>query len=110
MRNLSIDDEHRATWYSIPCNQRIWKKEIKVVRYADDFVILGKTLESVQKAESLVSDFLKPVGGLKLLKEKTRIGHSIENKPGITGPIGLDFFILSFSKYSVFKTSRSKEY
>jgi RNA-directed DNA polymerase len=71
------------------------RNEIKVVRYADDFVIFGKTLESVQKAKVLVSEFLRPVG-LKLSKEKTRIGHSMENKPGVTEPIGLDFLSFHF--------------
>lgn len=80
------------------------RHKIKVVRYADDFVIFGKTLKDVQKAEKLISEFLKPVG-LRLSEEKTRIGHSMENKPGTTGPIGLDF--LSFHFYNV-KCSRHR--
>jgi RNA-directed DNA polymerase len=56
-----------------------WDK-VKVVRYADDFVIFGQTLEDVQKAEKLVTEFLKPIG-LNLSAEKTRIGHSLEKKP-----------------------------
>jgi len=80
------------------------RNRIKVVRYADDFVIFGQTLKDVQKAEKLVSEFLKPVG-LRLSEEKTRIGHSMENKPGTTGPIGLDF--LSFHFYNV-KCSRHR--
>jgi len=71
------------------------KDKIKVIRYADDFVIFGKTLKDVQKAERLVSEFLEPVG-LRLSKEKTRIGHSMENKQGTSGPVGLDFFLFIF--------------
>ena len=69
------------------------RNKIKVVRYADDFVIFGKTLKDVQKAEKLVIEFLKPVG-LNLSAEKTRIGHSMEKKPGTSGPnrIRLSFF------------------
>jgi RNA-directed DNA polymerase len=80
------------------------RNKIKVIRYADDFVVFGKTLEDVQKAEKLVSEFLKPVG-LCLSTDKTRIGHSMENKLGTTGFIGLDF--LSFHFYNV-KCSRHR--
>jgi RNA-directed DNA polymerase len=66
------------------------RNEIKVVRYADDFVIFGKTLESVQKAKEVVKVFLKPVG-LELSKEKIRIGHSMVKVTGTEGPVGLDF-------------------
>jgi RNA-directed DNA polymerase len=71
------------------------KNKIKVVRYADDFVIFGKTLKDVQKAEKLVIEFLKPVG-LNLSADKTRIGHSLERKPGTYGQIGLDFLFFHF--------------
>jgi len=71
------------------------RNKIKVVRYADDFVIFGKTLKDVQKAEKLVSEFLKPVG-LRLSEEKTRIGHSMESKPETFGPIGLNFLSFHF--------------
>lgn len=80
------------------------RNKIKVIRYADDFVVFGKAIKDVQKAEKLVSEFLKPVE-LCLSKNKTRIGHSMENKSGITGPFGLDF--LSFHFYTV-KCSRHR--
>lgn len=71
------------------------RDKIKVVRYADDFVVFGQTLEDVQKAEKLVIDFLKPIG-LSLSKEKTRMEHSMDKKPGTTGSIGLDFLSFHF--------------
>jgi RNA-directed DNA polymerase len=71
------------------------RSQIKVIRYADDFVIFGKTLEDVLKAEQLASEFLKPIR-LKLSTEKTRIGHSMSNLPGTTGPIGLNFLSYHF--------------
>lgn len=80
------------------------RNKIKVVRYADDFVIFGQTLKDVQKAEKLVIEFLESVG-LNLSTEKTRIGHSMEKKPGTSGPIGLDF--LSFHFYNI-KCSRHR--
>ena len=68
---------------------------MKVIRYADDFVVFGKTLENVQKAEKLISEFLKPIG-LNLSEEKTHIGHSMKKMPGTTGPIGLNFLSYNF--------------
>lgn len=80
------------------------RNKIKVIRYADDFVVFGQTLEDVHKAKKLVIEFLEPVG-LNLSPEKTRIGHSMEKKPGTSGPIGLDF--LSFNFYNI-KCSRHR--
>lgn len=71
------------------------RNEIKVIRYADDFVVFGKTLNSVKKAKKLISEFLKPIG-LNLSKEKTRIGHSMKQLPRTTGPVGLDFLSYNF--------------
>lgn len=59
---------------------------IKIIRYADDFVVFGKSIQDIKKAEKIVVDFLKTVN-LELSEEKTRIGHSqwpIEgSKPGL---------------------------
>ena len=71
------------------------RDKIKLIRYADDFVVFGKTLKDVQKAEKLVIDFLK-CAGLNLSAEKTRIGHSMENKPGTTGSTSIDFLSFTF--------------
>lgn len=66
------------------------RSKIKLIRYADDFVVFAKTLDDILKAKKIIIDFLKP-RGLNLSEEKTRIGHSMENKPGTSGPVGLDF-------------------
>ena len=66
------------------------RNKVKLVRYADDFVVFAKTLNDVLKAKDIITKFLKPIG-LNLSEEKTRIGHSMENKPGTFGPVGLDF-------------------
>jgi RNA-directed DNA polymerase len=71
------------------------RNEIKLVRYADDFVVFAKTLDDILKAKEIIIDFLKP-RGLTFSKKKTRIGHSMENKPGTSGPIGLDFLGFHF--------------
>jgi RNA-directed DNA polymerase len=71
------------------------RNEIKLVRYADDFVIFSKKLKNIQLAEKLVVEFLKPIG-LKLSKDKTNIGHSLTKLPGTSGSIGLDFLSFNF--------------
>merc|ERR1712238_23755 len=68
---------------------------IKVVRYADDFIIFFKSLEDALKAKEIVSQFLKPIG-LSLSEEKSRIGHSMEKLPGTERPPGLDFLGFNF--------------
>lgn len=75
--------------------KKFGRKEIKVIRYADDFVIFGKTLENAQKAEKLISEFLKPIG-LNLSAEKTRIGHSVKEISLTTGSIRPDFLSYNF--------------
>ena len=66
------------------------RNAIKVVRYADDFIVFAKTVENVLKVKQIVVDFLKPVG-LTLSEEKSRIGHSMKELPETDGPVGLDF-------------------
>lgn len=46
---------------------------IKVVRYANDFIVFSKSLEKVLKAKEIVSQFLKPIE-LLLFEKKSRIG------------------------------------
>jgi RNA-directed DNA polymerase len=79
----------------IHVSEEFGRNAIKMVRYADDFVIFGKTLKDVQKAKLLVSEFLKPAG-LNLSEEKTRIGHSMSKEEGTSGPVGLDFLSFNF--------------
>lgn len=75
---------------------------VKVIRYADDFVVMSHTLNDVIKSKNLIEEFLEPIG-LKLSKEKTRIGHSMEVKEGTQGPIGLDFLGFHFRNHSTSK-------
>lgn len=66
------------------------RNAIKVVRYADDFVVFAKNLDDVLKAKEIIIKFLKPIG-LSLSEEKSRVGHSMEKLPGTEGPPGLNF-------------------
>ncbi|MDB9314687.1 group II intron reverse transcriptase/maturase [Spirulina sp. CS-785/01] len=57
----------------------------KIIRYADDFVVLANTPEVVLEARQLIEEWLKPAG-LQLKPEKTRLCNTLsewnEEKPG----------------------------
>ncbi len=80
-------------------------KEVALIRYADDFVILHHKLEKVQKCQTMVSNWLKEYG-LELNTEKTRIKHTLEmfgkNKPGF------DFLGFNIRQYKVGKCKSGK--
>ena len=65
------------------------KNQINIVRYADDFVMTGRTEEHLKEAKEVITEFLKE-RGLTLSPEKTRIAH-IDN--------GFDFLGWNFRKY-----------
>lgn len=65
-------------------------EKVNIVRYADDFIITGKSFEILEeKVKPLVKDFLAE-RGLELSKEKTKIRHITE---------GVDFLGFSIRKY-----------
>lgn len=80
---------------------RINKKRIKVprlIRYADDFVILCEELSIIQRCKEVIEIWLKDVG-LELKPSKTRLAHTLEEwggeKPGFNF---LGFNIRQFKK------------
>ena len=60
------------------------------VRYADDFVIIHKNLEVIQKCRELISQWLKDIG-LELKPSKTRIAHTLIPEQSEDGKAGFDF-------------------
>jgi len=59
---------------------KLYKKRFqspRLIRYADDFVILCEELEPINTAKGLVEDWLKGIG-LELKPSKTRISHTLE--------------------------------
>lgn len=53
------------------------KRQLAVVRYADDFVVIAPTLNTIQEAQTKVEEFLRTVG-LELSSEKTNLRHSTD--------------------------------
>ncbi len=81
------------------------EKEITLVRYADDFVILHPKLDVLMRAKALIEEFLKDLG-LELKPEKTRITHTLE-KIGNETP-GFDFLSFNIRQYPVGKYATGK--
>ena len=66
------------------------RNEIKIVRYADDFLLFQlKLLKTCKRLKKLLESFFKSIG-LKLSEEETRIRHSMKKVTGTEGPPGLD--------------------
>lgn len=83
---------------------------VKIIRYADDFVVMGRKLEDIIKAKAIVIEFLRTVG-LELSEEKTRIGHTMipmetsHGKPGLD-LLGYHFRNIPTSKHRGVKSTR----
>jgi len=61
------------------------KKDVKMVRYADDFVIMHESMEVIQRAKGKVEKYLEE-RGLEINQKKTRIIHTskrTEEKAGL---------------------------
>ena len=75
----------------------------RLIRYADDFVILHPELDKVLKAKEAIQEWLKPVG-LELKPEKTRICHTLNPtvlENGKTENPGFDFLGFNIRQYPV---------
>jgi RNA-directed DNA polymerase len=76
----------------------------RLIRYADDFVILHPELDKVLKAKEAIQKWLEPVG-LELKPEKTRICHTLNplrvEESELTEPPGFDFLGFNIRQYHV---------
>jgi len=75
------------------------KKGYKFIRYADDFVILCKSMNQAQEALELAKAILEQMG-LELSQEKTKISHRKE---------GFDFLGFHFGSHGITIREKSKE-
>ncbi len=83
---------------------RNWDYKPKVIRYADDFVILHENYDIILQCKSLISQWLKQVG-LELKPEKTSIRHTLKSTEidGKTIKPGFDFLGFNIRSYPVGK-------
>lgn len=78
--------------YGISSNGKKVRKStcIKLVRYADDFIVTGRSRRQLERVKLAIEEFLKP-RGLKINDDKTSIRHVNE---------GFDFLGWNFRKYN----------
>lgn len=72
----------------------------KVVRYADDFLVMHHRLEVVEECRELVSQWLARMG-LQLHEDKTTITHTLDS---FEQRVGFDFLGFNFRQFRVGKT------
>lgn len=87
--------------------KRYTSNVVRVIRYADDFVILHEDLSTIQKAQKVVADWLQGMG-LELKPEKTRITHTLDG--GKEYETGFNFLGFHVQQFAVGKhQSRTKD-
>lgn len=76
-------------------NKKENEKNLSLIRYADDFVILHKDLDVIIKCKEIIENWLEEIG-LELKPEKTHISHTlIEYKENV----GFDFLGFNIRQY-----------
>ncbi len=76
------------------------QKEARLIRYADDFVLLHDNLAVIKQAQKIVSEWLDSMG-LELKPEKTRITHTLEG--GLEYATGFNFLGFHVQQFKVGK-------
>ena len=71
----------------------------RVIRYADDFVVLHEDVKVIEKAKEVAQEWLKGLG-LELKPSKTRITHTLDE---YDGGVGFDFLGFHVRQYRVGK-------
>jgi len=72
----------------------------KLIRYADDFVVLHAEVAEVLKAHQLIATWLQGIG-LELKPSKTRLSHTLKE---YQGNIGFNFLGFTIRQYPVGRT------
>jgi RNA-directed DNA polymerase len=75
------------------------QRELSVVFYADDFVVLHKSLDVIHKCKLAAQEWLKEMS-LELNPSKTRISHTLNP---YEGNVGFDFLGFNIRQYPVGK-------
>ncbi|MFM6454272.1 MAG: group II intron reverse transcriptase/maturase [Planktothrix sp.] len=107
LANIALDGMIKFVEQKFP--KRKGTVQAKVIRYADDFIVVSPQLEIIQQCQSVIEEWLKPIG-LELKPAKTRICHTLREikindekvKPGF------DFLGWNFRQYPVGKHHSGK--
>ncbi len=71
-------------------SSRFKVSSLTFIRYADDFVVLHRDLNVIQRCRELLSEWLNDMG-LEIKPSKTRIAHTLHPELSEDGQAGLDF-------------------
>ena len=85
--------------------QRFYSTQAKLIRYADDFVIIHENLAVIHKCKTIIAEWLQDVG-LELKDTKTRITHTLDG--GKDYQTGFDFLGFNVRQYQVGKHQTKK--
>jgi RNA-directed DNA polymerase len=92
-----------------PNSQISWQQKVKsltFIRYADDFLLIHKDLNVVQRCRDLISEWLQDMG-LELKPSKTRIAHTLQPELSEDGKAGFNFLGHHIQQYPVGKYKSS---
>ena len=106
LANIALDGMIRFVEQKFPKKKNI---QAKVIRYADDFVVISPQLEIIQQCQIAIEEWLKPIG-LELKSAKTRICHTLREIEvnGEKVKPGFDFLGWNFRQYPVGKHHSGK--
>jgi len=81
------------------------RKQPRLVRYADDLVVLHEDLAAIEQAQERIKTWLTELG-LELKSSKTRITHTLHEHDGA---VGFDFLGFNVRQYPVGQTHSGKK-
>ena len=101
LANIALHGMEMAVKGVVPVG-KVTQRELGVVRYADDFVVIHKNREVIEQVKEVISKWLAGVG-LELKPEKTRVAHTLEGQEP-----GFDFLGFNVRQYKVGKNRSGK--
>jgi RNA-directed DNA polymerase len=110
LANIALDGMIRDVMDHFPQSKvledgkRIYRYQPRIIRYADDFVVIHERLEVILECKQLINQWLAKAG-LTLKPEKTRVCHTLNNIKieGETVKAGFDFLGFNIRQYNVGK-------
>jgi RNA-directed DNA polymerase len=110
LANIALDGMIREVTAKFPRRGNAMPP-VRIIRYADDFVVLHPQLEVIYSAKEAIQNWLKQAG-MELKPEKTRICHTLNplkvEESGLTIKPGFDFLGFNIRQYPVGKHHSGK--
>jgi RNA-directed DNA polymerase len=78
-------------------NNRNQRREISLIRYADDFVIIHKDIEVILACQNIIAEWLSDIG-LELKPSKTKLTHTLNE---YNGNVGFEFLGFHVQQHKV---------